>query len=644
MSPFKKSFWSFANVELLLVGLISGALVLLLVSGSSAPGVSSDGTIRGTVVADQSQRPIAGATVLRKTGGSSGFWDYDTTSTGQNGRFQISGVRAGTHELVVRHPNYQSAEETLRVQEGDTTDVSIALSPPSGQAQSTGAPEAEHMVPRGRTAQDVRRKPRTRNTEDYSPIESNDFLAADDNPLSTFSIDVDGASYSNTRRFIRDGERPPKDAVRIEEFLNYFRYDYPAPEAESEHPFAPTMEAGPAPWHEKHRLVHIGIQGQRVPRAERPPSNLVFLIDVSGSMRSARKLPLLKKGFRMLAEQLRPEDRVAMVVYAGSSGIVLESTPGTEADSIKQAITRLEAGGSTAGAAGIRQAYQVAEKNYIEEGINRVVLATDGDFNVGVSSDGALKRLIERKRESGTALTVLGFGTGNIKDNKMETLANHGNGNYYYADSAAEARRVLVERLGSTLQTIAKDTKIQVEFNPAEVAAYRLIGYVNRQLEGEEFADDSTDAGDLGAGHSVTALYDVIPRGVESEVDVATVGDLKYQETQPTDAAEASDELLTLKLRYKEPDGEESQLITRPLTQQIARRDVSGEFYFAASVAGYGMLLRDSKHKGSLTPEAVRRLAERGRGDDPSGTRSGYISLIEEASALLKKRSHLEKK
>jgi len=381
-----------------------------------------------------------------------------------------------------------------------------------------------------------------------------------------------------------------------------------------------------------------------VPRAERPPSNLVFLVDVSGSMRPASRLPLLKKGFRMLADQLRPEDRVAMVVYAGSSGLVLESTPGTETDSIKQAITRLEAGGSTAGAAGIRQAYQVAEKSYIREGINRVILATDGDFNVGVSSDGALKRLIERKRESGTTLTVLGVGTGNLKDNKMETLANHGNGNYYYIDSAAEARRVLVERIGSTLQTIAKDTKIQVEFNPTEVAAYRLIGYVNRQLEDEEFADDSTDAGDLGAGHSVTALYDVIPRGVESEVNVPTVGDLKYQETQPTGAAEASDELLTLKLRYKEPDGEESQLITRPLTQQIARRDVSGDFHFAASVAGYGMLLRDSKHKGSLTPEVVRRLAERGRGDDPSGSRSGYISLMEEATALLEKRARLEKK
>jgi len=492
------------------------------------------------------------------------------------------------------------------------------------------------MAPSAQQGGGVRRRPPSNwNTEDYAPIESNDFRAVSDHPLSTFAIDVDGASYTNVRRFIRDGEQPPKDAVRIEEFLNYFQYDYPAPTAGDKHPFSVTMEAGPAPWREKHRLVHIGIQGRRVPKAERPPSNLVFLVDVSGSMQSPRKLPLLKKGFRMLAEQLRPKDRVAMVVYAGSSGLVLESTPGTETDSIKQAISRLEAGGSTAGAAGIRQAYQVAEKNYIEDGINRVILATDGDFNVGVSSDGALQRLVERKRDSGTALTVLGFGTGNIKDNKMETLANHGNGNYYYVDSATEARRVLVEELGSTLQTIAKDVKIQVEFNPAEVAAYRLVGYVNRQLDDEEFADDSTDAGELGAGHSVTALYDVIPRGVESEVDVPTVGDLKYQETQPSDEASASDELLTLKLRYKAPDGDESQLIKRPLTREMATREVSGDFHFAAAVAGYGMLLRDSKYSGSLTLDAVRQLAERGRGDDPDGTRAGFISLAEDSRGQL---------
>ena len=610
------------------VALICTLLVLVPLSSdafasSSAPP-DSTGTITGRVTDANKGQPLPGANVTIDSLSLG-------TATGKQGQFRLSNVPAGTHIVSVSFVGYSSTQKTVTVKAGEETQVTFTL--------SSARKDVEELMTTDQAqarAQGARRaRPTEWNTEDYAPVESNDFRAVSDHPLSTFAIDVDGASYTNTRRFIRDGERPPKDAVRIEEFLNYFQYDYPAPAAEDEHPFAATMEAGPAPWHEKHRLVHVGIQGQRVPRAERPPSNLVFLVDVSGSMRSPRKLPLLKKGFRMLAEQLRPEDRVAMVVYAGSSGIVLESTPGTETDSIKQAITRLEAGGSTAGAAGIRQAYQVAEEHFIEDGINRVILATDGDFNVGVSSDGALQRMVEQKREGGTALTVLGFGTGNIKDNKMETLANHGNGNYYYVDSATEARRVLVDQLGSTLQTIAKDVKVQVEFNPAEVAAYRLIGYVNRQLEDEEFADDSTDAGELGAGHSVTALYDVIPRGVESEVDVPTVGDLKYQETQPSDAAEASDELLTLKLRYKEPDGDESQLIERPLTQEAANREVSPDFSFAAAVAGYGMLLRDSEYKGSLTLDAVRRLAERGRGEDPNGTRAGFISLVEDTRGVL---------
>ena len=614
------------------VALICTLLVLVPLSSSDAFASSSappdsTGTITGRVTDANKGQPLPGANVTIDSLSLG-------TATGKQGQFRLSNVPAGTHIVSVSFVGYSSTQKTVTVEVGKTIQISFALSPTAQDMQDTNEVVVTSY---GRAPGQMRQRARPSqwNTEDYAPIESNDFRAVSDHPLSTFAIDVDGASYTNTRRFIRDGERPPKDAVRIEEFLNYFQYDYPAPAAEDEHPFAATMEAGPAPWHEKHRLVHVGIQGQRVPRAERPPSNLVFLVDVSGSMRSPRKLPLLKKGFRMLAEQLRPEDRVAMVVYAGSSGIVLESTPGTETDSIKQAITRLEAGGSTAGAAGIRQAYQVAEEHFIEDGINRVILATDGDFNVGVSSDGALQRLVERKRESGTALTVLGFGTGNIKDNKMETLANHGNGNYYYVDSATEARRVLVDQLGSTLQTIAKDVKVQVEFNPAEVAAYRLIGYVNRQLEDEEFTDDSTDAGELGAGHSVTALYDVIPRGVESEVDVPTVGDLKYQETQPSDAAEASDELLTLKLRYKEPDGDESQLIERPLTQEAANREVSPDFSFAAAVAGYGMLLRDSEYKGSLTLDAVRRLAEQGRGEDPNGTRAGFISLVEDTRGVL---------
>lgn len=617
--------------------LVSLLFVLPLSSEATArpaSPVDSTGTITGTVVDASGGAPLAGVKVS-----IAGLQIGD--ATGPQGQFRLPNVPAGTHEVSVAFVGYSATQKTVSVEARTTARVSFTLSPTPQQDEkyrmTEQAPAIQRQAPAARSGGQVRQlaRPSQRNTEDYAPIETNDFRAVSDHPLSTFSIDVDGASYTNTRRFIRDGERPPKDAVRVEEFLNYFQYDYPAPTADDAHPFAATMEVGPAPWREKHQLVHIGVQGQRVPRAERPPSNLVFLVDVSGSMRSSRKLPLLKKGFRMLAEQLRPEDHVAMVVYAGSSGMVLESTPGTETDSIKQSIGQLEAGGSTAGAEGIRQAYRVAEENYIEDGINRVILATDGDFNVGVSSDGALQRLVEQKRESGTALTVLGFGTGNIKDNKMETLANHGNGNYYYVDSATEARRVLVEQLGSTLQTIAKDVKLQVEFNPAEVAAYRLVGYVNRQLDDEEFADDSTDAGELGAGHSVTALYDVIPRGVESEVDVPTVGDLKYQETEPSDAASTSDELLTLKLRYKAPDGDQSQLIERPLTYERAATEVSSDFHFAAAVAGYGMLLRDSEYKGSLTLDAVRRLAEQGRGDDPNGTRAGFISLVEDSRGVL---------
>ena len=598
---------------------------------SMAPAPASTGTVVGTVVDAQDGAPLPGAWV--RVNGSS---LRDTTDA--SGRFRIEGVPAGRHTLYAQASGYAPGRQRIRVEARSTVRAAFRLQaqPVAFDARLRGAESMTAVQPSVQApGLPSPHRPPDWNTEDYAPIESNDFRAVADHPLSTFAIDVDGASYTNVRRFIRDGERPPADAVRIEELLNYFQYDYPAPTAEDAHPFAATMEAGPAPWRPNHDLVHVGLQGRRIPAAERPPSNLVFLLDVSGSMRAPDKLPLLKRGVRLLADQLRPQDRVAIVVYAGSSGLVLNSTPGTETDSIKQAIERLQAGGSTAGAAGIRQAYAVAEEHFIEGGINRVILATDGDFNVGVSSDGALQRLVETKREGGTALTVLGFGTGNLKDNKMETLANHGNGNYYYIDSAAEARRVLVEQIGSTLHTIAKDVKVQVEFNPAEVRAYRLIGYVNRALDDEDFADDRTDAGELGAGHSVTALYEVIRRGAETEVEIPTTGELKYQETRPSDDAAASDELLTLKLRYKAPDGDTSQLVEHPLSRDVLDETVSADFHFAAAVAGYGMLLRDSAHKGSLTLDGVRHLAERGRGTDPRGTRAGFIALLEDTRGLV---------
>ncbi|MFQ5569574.1 MAG: von Willebrand factor type A domain-containing protein [Rhodothermales bacterium] len=472
------------------------------------------------------------------------------------------------------------------------------------------------------------------NTEDYDLIEENPFQAVTDHPLSTFSIDVDAASYSNLRRFLREGRVPPRDAVRIEELINYFTYDYPDPAAD--HPFSIITEVGAAPWNAAHQLVHIGLQGKRIPKQDRPASNLVFLLDVSGSMDMPDKLPLLKKAFRMLVGELTERDRVAISVYAGAAGLVLPSTPGDQKDVILESLDRLEAGGSTAGAEGIQLAYQVVQDNFIEGGNNRVILATDGDFNVGISSDGELVRVIEEKREQGAFLTVLGFGTGNLKDSKMEKLADHGNGNYYYIDGALEAKKVLVHELGSTLLTIAKDVKIQVEFNPTVVAAYRLIGYENRLLADEDFADDTKDAGELGAGHTVTALYEVVPVGVESDANVRDRGDLRYQDSQLTDAARRSGEMLTVKLRYKAPDGDTSQLIERPLTMAAPGNEAtSSNFYFSAAVAEFGMILRESEHKGEATVEQVLALAKDAQGKDLYGYRAEFIRLVEDYQEIV---------
>jgi Ca-activated chloride channel family protein len=462
------------------------------------------------------------------------------------------------------------------------------------------------------------------NTEAYDKIDDNPFLAVRGNPRSTFSIDVDRASYSNVRRFISYGQRPPKDAVRIEELVNYFSYDYTAPTGNV--PFAVTTDVASAPWNPTHRLVRIGLQGRKMALGDLPPSNLVFLIDVSGSMQSEDKLPLLKSAFRLLVNQLRPEDHVAIVVYAGAAGLVLPSTPGNEKRRILDAIDSLEAGGSTAGGAGLRLAYDVAKENRIENGINRVILATDGDFNVGVSSDAEMVRLIEEKREQGTSLTVLGFGTGNLKDSKMEKLADHGNGHYAYVDSFNEARKVFVREIGGTLATIAKDVKVQVEFNPTLVTSYRLIGYENRMLRDEDFNDDKKDAGDLGAGHSVTALYEVIPVGAPDADSVRKGDPLRYQSTDVRTAAAGKDELLYVKLRYKEPEGGASKLLTHVVRDRVA--EPSADFRFAAAVAEFGMLLRDSPYKGKATFDQALSLAESGRGEDVNGDRGEFISLV----------------
>jgi Ca-activated chloride channel homolog len=472
------------------------------------------------------------------------------------------------------------------------------------------------------------------NTEEYDLIQENPFLAAARDPLSTFAIDVDPASYSNVRRFVRDGTAPPRDAVRIEELVNYFSYDYPDPRGE--HPFTVVTEVGAAPWNPRHQLVHVGIQGRRMDTAQLPPSNLVFLVDVSGSMDSPDKLPLVQASLRLLVEELDERDRVALVVYAGAAGLVLDATPGNQREVILDAIDRLEAGGSTAGAQGIQLAYEVARRNFIRGGNNRVILATDGDFNVGVSSQGELVQLIEAKRTEGTFLTVLGYGTGNLADARMEQLADHGNGNYAYIDGLLEARKVLVQEMGGTLFTIAKDVKLQVEFNPQRVYAYRLIGYENRMLAAEDFANDRKDAGDLGAGHSVTALYEIVPVGAENSVDVGEVADLRYQRPASEAVTAFAGELMNVNIRYKQPDGEQSVLLSHAVRtpSRLVRRRTSDDFRFAAAVAEFGMLLRRSEHRGRSSVDDVLSLARGALGDDPQGHRRAFIGLVEDYRRL----------
>jgi Ca-activated chloride channel family protein len=470
------------------------------------------------------------------------------------------------------------------------------------------------------------------NTETYDRIRENEFTRVSEKPLSTFSIDVDTASYANVRRFLNDRTLPPKDAVRIEELVNYFNYDYTAPAGE--HPFAAHVETAMAPWNDQHLLVRFGLKGREIDFSRRQPGNFVFLIDVSGSMRPANKLPLLKRALRLMVDKLNSEDRVAIAVYAGASGLVLSSTPCSEKEKILQSLERLEAGGSTNGGAGIELAYRVSEENLLKEGINRVILATDGDFNIGITNQGDLTRLIEEKAKSGIFLTVLGFGMGNYKDSTLEKLADRGNGNYAYIDTLQEARKVLVEEIGGTLATIAKDVKIQVEFNPAEVQAYRLVGYENRLLRDQDFNDDTKDAGEIGAGHTVTVLYELVPRGVKMDLPPA-VDPLKYQPQPSVNQSESSGEMLTLKLRYKEPDGDMSQLIEIPVRAEArSLEQASGDFRFAASVAGFGMLLRDSTFKGNLNFDRVLQLAEESIGADPQGYRKDFVNLVKKARAL----------
>jgi Ca-activated chloride channel homolog len=484
------------------------------------------------------------------------------------------------------------------------------------------------------------REPRRRwpsdsgNTEAYDHIDENPFRSPTVAPMSTFSVDVDRASYSNVRRFLTQGQLPPKDAVRIEELINYFPYDDPTP-GRTGAPLKVSTELAAAPWNEKHDLLRIAVRARDVDMRNAPPSNLVFLVDVSGSMHGPGRLPLVKQALALLVNELREEDRVAIAVYAGSAGLVLPSTSGAHKAKILAALDGLEAGGSTAGGAGIRLAYDVAKQHYISGGNNRVVLCTDGDFNVGQSSDGELVRLIEQRRAEGSYLTILGFGMGNYKDAKMEKLAGAGNGNYGYIDDLLEARKMLVKEMGGTLYTVAKDVKLQVEFNPQRVQAYRLLGYEDRLLRDEDFSNDKKDAGDVGAGHTVTALYEIVPAGVKLDVELPGVAPLRYQRV--TGAQSPRDELLHVALRYKAPDGDRSQLMTTPVSAERTARP-SESMRFASAVAGFGMLLRESKNAGSLTWSDMLSLARGARGGDEDGYRADFIKMSETAARLAANR------
>jgi Ca-activated chloride channel family protein len=479
------------------------------------------------------------------------------------------------------------------------------------------------------------RSPRA-NSESYDDAGENPFRSVSADPLSTFSIDVDTASYANMRRFLNSGSMPPVEAIRIEEMINYFHYSYPQPAGDQ--PFSITTELAVAPWNSRHRLALIGLQGRDIDKKETPPRNLVFLIDVSGSMDEPSKLPLVKSGMRMLANTLTARDHVAIVVYAGNSGMVLPATSGDRKGRIDRAIAELQAGGSTNGGAGIRLAYDIARENFNKDGVNRVILATDGDFNVGIVDQKELVQLIEHERESGVFLSVLGVGTGNLQDSMMEKLADKGNGNYSYLDSIDEAHRVLVKEAAATLVTIAKDVKIQVEFNPKTVNAYRLIGYENRMLKNKDFNDDRKDAGEIGAGHSVTAIYEIVPAG--TEVERPSVDPLKYGSAQPAEKVAAptgkyDGELVTVKLRYKAPDGEVSKLTSAVIGDRP--QPIGANLGFASAVAEAGMVLRQSPHGGDASWSSAIARAKKFRGDDADGYRAEFIRLMDIASAMPKR-------
>ena len=596
-------------------------LLMLLVTMFSVEGVyAAVITVKGTVASAADAIPLVGCSVVVKG-----------TNTGvvsdRNGNYSVQVEKGKT--LVFSYIGFVTKEV-----KANKTMINVALEEECMQLDEevvTGYSEVNKRMFTGAVACYGMRMPMP-DAEEYNHVSENRFLSAKETPLSTFSVDVDAASYSNMRRFINQGQLPPKDAIRTEELVNYFSYDYAKPTGVD--PVRITTEVGVCPWNEKHRLVRIGLKAKEIPTANLPESNLVFLIDVSGSMFGPTRLDLVKSSLKLLVNNLREKDKVAIVVYAGSAGEKLPSTSGSDKQKIREALDELQAGGSTAGGEGIRLAYKIARKNFIKGGNNRVILCTDGDFNVGVSSKVGLESLIEEERKSGVFLTVLGYGMGNYKDNKMQALAEKGNGNHAYIDNIQEANKVLVNEFGGTISTVAKDVKLQIEFNPAQVEAYRLIGYESRLLNKEDFNDDAKDAGEMGAGHVVTAFYEVVPVGVKSDY-AGKVDDLKYQKVDDKKQRvyTNSDELLTVKLRYKQPDKDVSKKIEL-VVKDDKKNQVSPDFHFASAVAMYGQLLSDSDFKADASYEKVVALAKKGLNNDERGYRREFIRLVEAASGL----------
>lgn len=610
---------------------------MLLFAGLTGFKPGNTRTITGTVTGKDDGLPLPGVSVTvpgTKVG----------TQTNDHGKYTIK-VPEGATSLKFAFVGYKS--KIVKLGKTDTVNASLETNHSAlnevvvvgygysdGSSQYSSSDYYREKKPI-RAASEGYNTPAPIADESYANIPENGFATVSTSPLSTFSVDVDAASYSNVRRFISGGQLPPVDAVRIEEMVNYFKYDLAGPTGNN--PVAIHTELSSAPWNPNHRLLRIGLKAKTIEPKNLPPSNLVFLIDVSGSMNEPNKLPLVKSSLKMLVEQLRAADKVAIVVYAGNAGLVLPSIAGSEKTTINDAIDNLSAGGSTAGGAGLQLAYKIARENFMPKGNNRIVMATDGDFNVGPSSDGDMEQLITKERDSKVAISIMGFGMGNYKDSKMETLADKGNGNYAYIDNITEAQKAFVAEFGGTLFTVAKDVKVQIEFNPAKVQAYRLLGYEDRMLAKEDFNNDKKDAGDMGSGHAVTALYEVVPTGIKDDYSAA-VDPLKYQKAAPVPASNSSDEMMTIKFRYKEPESSESKMSLVAIKDDPKDiKATSADFRFAAAVAEFGMLLRESQFKQGATYEQVISLAKDAKGEDEDGYRSEFVRLARSAKSLAKK-------